>query len=347
MVLLAPVAAVVVALVLLLFVLAGEQFIGFQRRLYAGAPFPISAVLSWIVSFQAAALDTIKGWAVVGIDAVGKLFLAIGHVWISLFLQALDTFESVVRLGATLRAVALTLYHQAERYTQLTADGIAASVIATTHYLEALIAAARTDATQGIDAVAHDLSAAVKSIDGTVARDVAGLAGTVDAGIAGLAHGLVTGIDGAERYAAGAVAAGVAGVEGDLSTAVGALQGTIDGVWRDTLGRIDAAEAAAAAGTTAAVGGVLSLIRSGVLATVTTINAELDDCVRPNCSWMKSLGTDLSSLASGLDIALLLAFLAEAIFDPALAAREIEDVVNPITDTLVPAMADFLHFAYT
>lgn len=335
-----------IALALLLFALAGLSFVELERKLFAGAPFPLNWILSHLLSAQAAVLGRIRSWAIVGIGAATTVLLAIFDVNRQLFDHLVTTLEKVWTLGATLRAVSLALYHQALHYTQLVADGIAANVITTVHYLEALVASARADATAGIDRVSSDLARGLRAVDGALGADVAHVEQVISADAADLAHALTAGLAGAERSAASALSGAVAGIDAELHAQVGALQGSIDGVWKDTIGRIDAAQATTALGITSAVAGVLALIRAGVLATVTTINAELDKCVRPNCAWMHALSSTFTSLTSVAEVGLLVAFLLEAIADPAAAATQVVDVVDPIANEVYAGMADVLGALY-
>lgn len=337
----------VVSLALLLLALAGLAFVGFEKRLYAGAPWPLSTVLGWITKVQAATLNVIKSWAIAGIGAASLVFLALFDVPRQLFDHLVATIEAIWTLGAKLRVVSTTLYHQALAYTHLVADGIAANVITTTHYLEGLVRSVTSYAHEGVAALEHSLVANLGNVYRTVAGDVASLSGSIDAGVHELAHGIEAGVGDAERYAAGAVAGAVGAIDGQLRDVTSGLVGSIDGVAKDLLGRIDAVEAGAAAGLSAGVAAILALIQTGVMATVATIGAEVDDCLRPNCSWMNALGSELGTLATDAMVLLLIGFLAEAVIDPGAAAIQAEDLLNPLADEIDRVMSAAVGYAYS
>lgn len=326
------VGVVVVALALLLFALAGLAFVELERKLFDGAPFPLSWIITHLVGAQAAVLNRIKSWALAGISAAATFLLAVFDVPRRLFDDLVQALEGLPDLARSLRAHALSLYHAAVHYAALTADGIAANVILTTHYLEGRIAAGAIDLARDVTDIGRRIAIDVTALSRVIAGDVARVHAAIDAAVGALRHDVVAGIDGAVATARHDIAVAAGAIDGEIATVRRDFTGAIDAVKSDVVRQVGAAEATAAAGITAAVAGVLALIRSGVMATVATINAELDDCVRPNCSWMNSLGTELSALASGAEIALLVAFLVEAAADPGAVAASVEAVATPIAD---------------
>lgn len=337
---------VIVSLALLLLALAGLAFVRFLHDATDGLPFPLNAIASAVWSFATRTLSQVRSWAVGGLSVVGAWLLAMFDVPRQLFDHLVTALETIWTLGAALRAAMTTLYHQSLDWSWKLALSVQATVKTDVAYLTGLIAAARADATHGIDRVATDLGTAVAGIDGAIGRDVAHLEGLIDTGIGDVARALVHGLGAEQAWAARSIGDAVAGLEGRIVAGQRDVIDWVDGIARDLGGSIERVNAAAAAGTSAAVAGVLAWIQAGAMATVATLGAEIDDCLRPNCEWMRSLGGTLSQLGSALEVVALFAFLAQAIADPGATATEIEAIVNPVDDVVYKAMADVLGALY-
>jgi hypothetical protein len=336
----------VVSLALLLLVLAGLAFLRFLHDATDGLPWPLNLLSGAVLSFQENTLQRIRGWALKGLSAAGLVLLAMFDIPIRLFEHVVSALESVVELGAHLRAYALELQKGALAWAWDLAVSVQRSLAEALATVDRAIATQAVDTAHAIDALAGTVAGEVAAIDRAMADDVARLEGTIDAGIADVAEAIVHDVAAAEGYMARALAGAVAGLEADVAAARSDVIDWVTSQVEDLAKSIDRTGAAAAAGTAAAVAGVLSLIRTGVMATVATISTELDDCVRPNCTWMKSLGSTFSSLASALEVVALLGFLAEAIINPGATATVVEDLVNPIADVVYTAMSDVLGALY-
>ncbi|MHB1488247.1 MAG: hypothetical protein ACYCZM_11945 [Acidimicrobiales bacterium] len=342
MFLLAALPEVIVSLVLLLLVLAGLQLIRFLHDATNGLPFPLNAISGWVLGNAERTLTTIRGWALSGMRAVGAFLLAIFHVPITLFDEAVKAFEAIWTLGATLRAAMTTLYHQSTTWAWNLAVSVQHTVSANLSHVEGLIAGLGTDVTRAIDQLRNDLATEVKAIDGVVAGDAARLEQVISADVAGLAQQIVNDVGRAEQTAARDLVGAVAGIEADIAATRTDVIDWVNGLAKGLEGSIERTGAVAAAGTAAAVAAVLALIQTGVMATVATITTELEDCVRPNCSWMNGLGSTFAGLLSYAELALLLGFLAETQVDPALAVEEIVTVMSPVVDGVYSLMADVI-----
>jgi len=336
----------VVSLALLLLVLAALAFIRFLHDATDGLPWPLNLLSGAVLSFQENTLQRVRSWALKGLSAVGLVLLAMFDVPIRLFEHVVSALESVAELGAHLRAYALELQKGALAWAWDLAVSVQHSLATALAAVDRAITTQAVDTVHAIDHLAGTVAGEVAAIDRAMADDVARLEGTIDAGIADVAEAIVHDVAAAEGYTARAVADAVAGLEADVAAARSDVIDWVTSQVEDLAKSIDHTGAVAAAGTAAAVAGVLSLIRTGVMATVATISTELDDCVRPNCTWMKSLAPTLSSLASGVEILELLTFLAEAIIDPGATATVVEDLVNPIADEVYTAMSDVLGALY-
>ena len=333
---------VIVALVLLLFALDALQFLHLIRSTFDGAPWPISWILTHVIGAQEAVVAKVVSWARAGIDAAVSFLLAAFDVPVRLFDHLVASLESLWTLGERLHADAVNFYRAAERYTALAVDGIAANVITTVHAIDHAIASARAAAASAVDALRADVVDRIAAVATSAAADTAHLAGTVTHDVATLGRAIA----GTEAHAIAAADAAVASLAGSIDGLIGTVtaetSGAIDGLRRELVDKIDGVAAAGALGVTAAVAGVLSWIRSGVMATVATMQGELESCLQPNCGWMHSLGTELKAIASGAEVLLLIGFLAEAVTEPGLAAVEVETVINPIADAVYGVLGPLL-----
>ncbi|MHB1853481.1 MAG: hypothetical protein ACYCSJ_01455 [Acidimicrobiales bacterium] len=346
MILVPDIVLAIVALALLLLVLAGLAFVRFLHDATTGLPFPLNAIAGWVLGNTERILTTVRGWAIHGLAAVGAFFLAAFDVPRQLFDSLVTTLEKIWTLGATLRAAMTTLYHQSLTWAWTLAVSVQHTVAANLAHTEAEIGAVRSELAAGLATAASDLGSAVRSIDGQMAQDVTTLGGVIDAGISDLAHALVNDVAQAEGFAAQAVAGAVSGLEADIAAARSDVIDWANGIAKDLAGSIEQVGAQAALGTSAAVAGILAFIQSGVMATVATITTELDDCLRPNCTWLHALGGTLGTLATDLMIVALMAFLVQAVADPGAAATEAEDLINPIATEVYGAMSAVLGALY-
>ena len=342
MVVLAPLADVAIALLLLLLAFAALYIIKTITNTFQGAPWPVDWIISHILSAATSVALNVKNWALIGIDEAMTLFRAIFHIPITLFDEVCTALEQLPDAFARVRAAMTWLYQEARNYTTLTADGIAASVIATTHYLEALIDQARTAAVSEVSELATAVEGDVRSLTATIEGDVRSLTATIDTEVAEAERYAEDIVAEAERIAAASLATAAAGLEGTIAAGQRDVIDWVEGLVKGLDTAIDGAKAEAALGISAAVAGVLAWVRAGVMATVATINTELDDCVRPNCSWMGQLGRTFSTLASIAEVALIMAFLAECVATPGAAATQIETVVAPITQVTYEGVAALL-----
>lgn len=85
--------------------------------------------------------------------------------------------------------------------------------------------------------------------------------------------------------------------------------------------------------------GVGVYLATQVLPVLSKVATEVDTCVEPYCTGIRSVGKTLNTLASvGLYLALM-AWLAEAVADPGAAAAQVDDVLAPVAEATYQGIA--------